>query len=381
MTLSRRRFLAASLAGLGMPTLAMNCLTGCGGLKIDSAEISDAVFLNRNENPLGPSPLAVAAISEKLLGCCNRYLDPACLKKALAIVHGLSEDMIAIGSGSTDLLQLAPELYNEQSANIVTFKEALCIDHLFAQFLDENVRLIPLNKDWSFDIEGILNAVDHNTRAVFVINPNNPTGSFMDYEACVYLLNRISEDILFFLDEAYMEFMPEGTKNGIDLIHEGWNNVVVARTFSKIYGLAGMRVGYVAASSGIIGSFKEKMIIEYLFVNCMGVYAAKAALMDKDHVARTLANTRASRSFFENAFTSLGLEYIVGDTPFILVKLGETAEVIKAELEARKIYVTSGASMELPGYLRVSYGLPKENRIFLNNLSEILPESAVKTPV
>ncbi len=375
MSISRRSFLQRSaVAAATVPFLQQLDIDTCEATTDKSIDFSmgfppDAIRLNRNENPLGPSPTAVEAAIEGVRKS-NRYADSILLRPMLAAHHDMDKDWVLVGTGSGELLKLAPLVYLRDGGNVVSTLETFRTTPSFAEKLGADVHWVRLREDGSYDIDRLLKAVDKNTKIFYLVQPNNPTGSVLDYAGLTKIADALPTDVIFLIDEAYIHFLPDG-KTGIDLLKAGYTNLLVTRTFSKAYALAGLRVGYGLGHPDIM-----KKIAAFgcgpTSTNMAGYGAAVASLEDDAHVERSRKYVQKARAFFENQFRQMGLGYISGAPTFILVDIGDKANDVREALVRRKIYVRKGEEWDLPRHLRVSYGLDEEHRAFFAALKELL---------
>ena len=376
MTLSRRKFLTRStLSAVSAPIML--------GLNIDYCEAAsdsaidwsmgfpgDAVLLNRNENPIGPSPLAIEA-AQRGVSKSFRYADPNHIRSLLAEHHGIDKDYILVGTGSGELLKLAPLAF-ARDGNVVATLESYRQTPSFAEKLGSPVKWVKLLKDdnYAYDIKGLINAVDADTRLLFAVTPNNPTGTIMSYDDLRAIADALPEQVLFVIDEAYVHFQPEG-KTGIDLVKDGHNKVLVTRTFSKAYALAGLRCGYGVGHPDIM-----KKIANFgcgpTSTNMAGFGAAIASLKDHAHVERSQKFVSESRGYYEKNFGGLGIPYVSGPPIFILAEFGNRTTAIRDELRKKHIFVRDGVEWGLPNHMRISYGLEAQNQAFFRELKKIL---------
>ena len=375
MSISRRGFLQSSaVAAASVPFLRPLNVDTCGptaqqGIDYSMGFPPDAIRLNRNENPLGPSPRAVEAACEGVR-VSSRYADSILLRPMLADHLSIDEDWVLVGTGSGEILKLAPLVYVRNGGNIVSTLESYRSTPDFATALGADIKWVRLREDGSYDVEGLLNAVDSNTKLFYLVQPNNPTGTLLDYSGLVKIADALPRDVLFLIDEAYIHFCPEG-RTGLDLLKAGYENVLVTRTFSKAYALAGLRCGYGMGHPEIMRKLAA-FGCGPTSTNMAGYGAAAASLQDDTHVLRSREYVQRSRAYFEDQFRQMGLNYLSGPPTFILVEVGERAGAIRQALLDRKIYVRSGDEWELPRHLRISYGLEAEHRAFFAAFSDLL---------
>jgi histidinol-phosphate aminotransferase len=282
----------------------------------------------------------------------------------------IDEDWVLVGTGSGEILKLAPLVCVRNGGNVVSTLESYRSTPDFATALGADIKWVRLHEDGSYDVEGLLNAVDSNTKLFYLVQPNNPTGTLLDYSGLVRIADALPRDVLFLIDEAYIHFCPEG-RTGLDLLKAGYENVLVTRTFSKAYALAGLRCGYGMGHPNIMRKLAA-FGCGPTSTNMAGYGAAAASLQDDTHVLRSREYVQRSRAYFEDQFRQMGLNYLSGPPTFILVEVGERAGAIRQALLDRKIYVRSGDEWELPRHLRISYGLEEEHQAFFAALKDLL---------
>lgn len=331
--------------------------------------ISNIIKLASNENPAGTSPLALAAMRRALDDVAS-YPDGNGfeLKSALARRYGVKLDNIVLGNGSNDVLELAARAFLRPGASAIYSRHAFAVYPLAVQAAGASGIVTPA-KSFGHDLEMMLRAIRDNTRIVFIANPNNPTGTFITGEQVHAFLGRAPKDVLIVLDEAYTEYLPDELR--YDSI--GWlaafPNLVVTRTFSKAYGLAGLRVGYALCHPDVADLLNR--VRQPFNVGSLALAAATAALEDSAFLASSRElNTQGLRQLADG-FARLGLEYIASVANFISVRVGNAAEVYQRLLRAGVI-VRPIAGYALPEYLRVTVGLPAQNERFLGALQQSL---------
>jgi len=330
-----------------------------------------AVLLNRNENPLGPSPKALECAREGI-PLSFRYADPDLIRSRLAQLHGIDKDWILVGTGSGELLSLAPLVFAREG-NVVCPLEAFRSLANDAEKLGTPVKWVKLDaeRNYAYDVDGLLAAIDRDTRILFLVTPNNPTGTTLSLDELQRIADTVPPEVLVIIDEAYVQFQPDGP-TGIDLLKTGkYRNVLVTRTFSKAYGLAGLRIGYGIGHPDIMTKI-ARFGCGPTSTNTAGFGAAIGAIEDQAHVQRSRAFVQSTRAYYEQECKNLGVRFVSGHGIFILVELGDRASAISAELQKRNIFVRTGDEWALPQYLRVSYGLEEQNRAFFAALRELL---------
>ncbi len=376
MSLSRRNFLWRSAAGVvTAPFLQQLSVDLCDASPVEVVDFSmgyspNAVRLNRNENPFGPSPKALEAIQRGLKES-NRYVVSDPLRKAIADMLGMEEEWVLLGAGSSELLKLVPLVYLRGGGNLVSTSETFRVTPAYAKLLGAQVQWVHLRSDWTYDIEGLLAAVDAQTKVLYLVNPNNPTGASLTYDQLAQIADRLPKNVLFFIDEAYYHFLPGGEKTGVDVIKSGHENVFVTRTFSKVYGLAGLRVGYGAGHPSVIkriGPFGSGFVA----LNTAGFGGALAALDDQEHIDRFTGLARKAKAFYQTELSRMGLAYVSGVSPFILVEVGPGAGTVVDRMAKEDVHVRTGQTWGMPRYIRISFGLEDQNRAAIEALGRAL---------
>lgn len=334
--------------------------------------LNRVIKLASNENPLGPSPEAIKAIA----GCAARvhlYPDAAAwtLRQALAVRLNVSPESIVIGNGSDDIIHLLGVTFLQPDNEVVQGDPSFVRYEAAALLNNALCHRVPLTPDWVHDLEAMAARCNARTRLVFIANPNNPTGTIVGREALLRLLERMPEDALLVLDEAYYEYAAGAPEypDGVDLVREG-RNVAVLRTFSKAYGLAGLRIGYGVMHPDIAQWLHRTR--EPFNVNLIAQVAALAALQDVEHVHRTVAMNEEGKQTFYDAFKALGLNYTPTFANFVWVDLGRECRPIYEALLRRGIITRTGDIFGAPTYLRVTTGTPEENALFLSALRDVL---------
>jgi len=331
------------------------------------------VKLASNENPLGMPPSAQDAMA-RALASLARYPDAAGfeLKAALAARYQVPLDWITLGNGSNDLLELATLALLQPGLAAVYAQYAFAVYRLATQARGARHILVPA-RDYGHDLDAMLAAIDADTRLVFVANPNNPTGTFLPADAMARFLHQVhaahGQRVTVLLDEAYNEFLDPDLRFDSTVWVRQYDNLIVSRTFSKAYGLAGLRVGYALAQPRLSDLLNR--VRQPFNVNALAQAAAVAALGDQDFLQRSYENNRAGKQVLTQAFSRLGLEYVPSYGNFVLVRVGDAAAVHLALLK-RGVIVRPVAGDGLPDWLRVSIGTPPENARFIAALQDVL---------
>jgi len=338
---------------------------------------ADIVKLASNENPLGPSPKALAAIQAELADL-TRYPDGAGFELKKALCNKLSTDaynigpeQITLGNGSSDILDFITRVFVNDGDDVVVSQHAFAIYGLVARMVGAHCIAAPA-KNYGHDLDAMLAAITEKTRIVFITNPNNPTGTWLGKTELVNFLDQVPENVLVLLDEAYFEYVNEADfPDGIELLPH-YPNLVITRTFSKAYGLASLRVGYGVSSPELADLLNR--VRPPFNVDSFALAAATAALTDDDYVAQSIAINNAGMQQLTAAFKTLGLSFIpsVGNFVAFRVPDGVNAMDVYKKLLARGVIVRPVANYEMPEYLRVSIGTEVENTAFIYALTAVL---------
>lgn len=330
------------------------------------------VKLASNENPRGIGPRTRAAI-DAALGEIARYPDGNGyeLKLALSRRHGVDMSAIVLGNGSNDVLELVSLAFLGPGRSAVLSQHAFAVYPLATQARGARAIVVPA-KDYGHDLEAMANAVDEDTYVLWVANPNNPTGTYAYPQQVEALLRRVPERVIVVLDEAYNEYLAADLKGDSLKWLKRHPNLVVVRTFSKAYGLAGLRVGYGLAHPSIADVMNR--VRQPFNVNSLALAAAAAALDDMEFVAKSYAENLQGLRQLEEGATALGLEYIPSFGNFVTVRVGKAMEIYKRLLRRGVIVRPVGGGYELPEHLRVTSGTPEENETFLAALGASLRE-------
>jgi len=330
----------------------------------------DVVKLASNENPFGPSPKALEAIIREMR---NLHVYPEqkslLLREALAQKTGLAEENVICGNGSDDIMQIIGSTYINPGDEIIITKNSFSLYELIARIFGGTPVMVDLdNQQVSLDKIGA--ALTDKTKIIWLTNPHNPTGTFFPKEDLTRFVNALPGHVLLVLDEAYAEFADDPTfPNGVDYVKAG-KNVFVLRTFSKFYGLAGLRIGYGLATKELVAPmFKTKMPFN---VSRLAQAGALAALEDREFLAATYANNAAGKKYLYAELERLGLAYKKTEANFILINLKKPADPIFLELMRLGVIVRPLTSFGFPEALRVSIGAPEQNEKFIAALASII---------
>ncbi|MFC2078236.1 histidinol-phosphate transaminase [Candidatus Bipolaricaulota bacterium] len=334
--------------------------------------IEDVVKLASNENPLGVSPKAVTAMKEAVERV-NFYPDAASydLRTAIARHFGFSLDQVAIGNGADDLILQLSMACLDEGDEVIASRSSFPVYDVYTHVMRAEMIKTPLAPGYRIDLDAMADRINERTKLVYVCNPNNPTGTIVRADEIDRFLKRVPECVVVVFDEAYFEMVDaEDFPDTTDLVREGRPNVIVLRTFSKAYGLAGIRLGYGFAHPDLVSTLMRiKMVFN---VNVAAQAAGIAALDDVEFLKRSVEANRIGRRFFYEAFDRLNLEYAESHTNFVLVRIGPRAEEIQQELLQTGVIVRPCCGYDLPEFLRISIGTPEQNERLIRELERLL---------
>ncbi len=337
--------------------------------------VKNAIKMASNENALGPSPKAVAAM-KKALSNTHRYPDGAsfALRTKLAAQLKVKPEELIFGNGSDEILVMAVRAFAGAGDEVVIADPTFLIYEIASTAEGAKVVKVPMKK-FRYDLGTMLSRITDRTRIVFIANPDNPVGTYTPGVALEHFLSRVPQETVVVLDEAYFEFA-RGRRDYPDGIRyvDRYPNVLVTRTFSKAYGLSGLRIGYGVAKAPVINALKK--VREPFNVNLLAQAAALAALDDKGHLKRTVNMVNAGRAYLEKAFAKLGLQPVDTATNFMLVDLKRDAKQVYEKLLRKGVIIRPMAAWGMPSFIRVTIGKDAENKRFIKSLSEILKASS-----
>ncbi|HJV86536.1 MAG TPA: histidinol-phosphate transaminase [Noviherbaspirillum sp.] len=338
---------------------------------LDEAKI---VKLASNENPLGMPESAKQAMLEALADI-GRYPDSNGfeLKQVITEKYDVPQDWITLGNGSNDILELAAHAFVQPGQSVVYAQYSFAVYPLATQAVGGRAIVVPA-KNYGHDLKSMAEAIDDSTRLVFIANPNNPTGTFLPAAEIEAFLKAVPQNVVVVLDEAYNEYLaPELQYESTTWVRQ-FPNLLVSRTLSKAYGLAGLRVGFGIAQPNVTDLMNR--IRQPFNVNSMAQAAAVAALNDADFLKKSAKlNAEGYRQLTE-AFDTMGLEYVPSSGNFVLVRVGDSDDAgarVYLALLKRGIIVRPVGNYGLPKWLRISIGLPDENAAFIDALKKVLP--------
>ena len=337
--------------------------------------IAGAAKLASNENPLGPGTLALAAIGAAL-GSLHRYPDGSgyALKKALAAhlsvgVGRITPDHLTVGNGSNEVLELAARTFVTPADEVVFSEHAFAVYPIVTQAVGARATVTPA-RSYGHDLDAMRAAVTERTPLCFIANPNNPTGTWVGSDALAGFLTSLPQHVLVLIDEAYYEYVDEpGYPNGVAWV-ERFPNLIVTRTFSKIHGLAGLRLGYGVSHPEVAGLFN--LVRQPFNVNSLALAAAEAALGDEKHIAWSRRVNQAGLWQLKDTCDALGLSYIPSVANFLCIAVPRPASDVYAALLREGVITRPVAGYGLPGHLRVTVGTEAENARFATALTRVL---------
>jgi len=327
------------------------------------------IKLASNENPFGPSPKALAALQKALAGL-NLYPDGNAfyLKEKLAEKLGVKPANLILGNGSNEIIEFAGHALLSPGTEVVVSQYCFAVYPIVTRMFGADLVTVPA-KDYGHDLPAMLRAITPKTRIVFVANPNNPTGTLVNRAELLKFVKAVPPQVLVVIDEAYIEFLEEPA-DLVPLVKSGAHpNLLLMRTFSKIYGLAGLRVGYGIAHPELAAIFEK--IRQPFNINLPAQIAAMAALDDEEHVRRTRENNLRGLQFFAKELKRMKLEQVPSAANFVLIRVGDGARVFD-ELQKRGVIVRPMAGYGLPEWLRISVGTAGENERCVAALKKVL---------
>jgi histidinol-phosphate aminotransferase len=333
-------------------------------------KLKKVIKLASNENAYGPSPKVYQAMLKEAK-IVNRYPDGGCfyLRKALAKHLSIHPDSLIFGNGSDEIIVMAIRAFVSEGDEVVIAKPSFLIYDIAARLEGAVIKEVPL-KNFRYDLDGMRSAVTAKTKIIFIGNPDNPAGTFVTESQLVAFLKSIRPDILVFVDEAYFEFVNDKSYPDTIKLMKSFKNVVVTRTFSKMYGLAGLRLGYGIADEEIVGILNR--LREPFNANSIAQAAAVACLQDKTYYRRIGREVVSERNKLYRELKKMGLAYVETSTNFVLVDIKQNSTGVCGELLKKGVIVRDMAFWGLTNYLRVSIGAPSENAEFIRTLKIVL---------
>lgn len=328
--------------------------------------------LNNNENPLGPPPGAQEVMKRfpPPQGAVYPSGDSYRLRREIAAMHDIDPEQILVGNGANEVITFVIKAFCEKGDNIITADKTFAVYEWVATFSGIEARVIPLVRE-SFDDQTMLKAIDERTKILFVCNPNNPTGTYWSKETMTNFLDAVDGKQIVVIDEAYFEFVEEADfPNGMELI-EQYPNVVVFRTFSKMYGLAGLRIGYLAGDMNVVDMVRRTCVV--YSVNSIAQEAAQAALQDDtNHIQRTRNLIRESKSFLCEELSRMGLSLIVGEGNFLIARLPGSDTLAYRKLMREGVMIRPMTGFRYPNHIRITLAKMEAMEAFVGALKKIM---------
>jgi histidinol-phosphate aminotransferase len=328
---------------------------------------TDIIKMASNENPLGPSPKAVAAMT-KALSEAHIYPDGFGfkLREALANKFDVAIEQTILGNGSNEIIEFIGHAFLRPGDNVITAEHAFVVYKLMATLFGAETIEVP-DPGFVHDLDAMLAAITPKTKELFIANPNNPTGTVVRFDALQRFMDKVPEHVVVVIDEAYYEFMHE-PPDTMKFVKEG-RNVILLRTFSKIQGLAGLRIGYGIGPAELISVVHKTR--QPFNANAIAQAGALAGLLDDEHQSKTRQITDEGRAYLENEFASMGLECVPSHANFVLVKVGDGDKVFQKMLD-KGVIVRAMAEYKLPDWVRISVGTMEQNLRCIATLKETL---------
>lgn len=327
----------------------------------------DIIKLASNENPLGMSPKAKVAL-EKTIPDAHRYPEQYALTQALSAFYGVDPEMVIVGNGSNDVLDLVARTFLNDGDEAISSQYAFAVYPIATQSVGATNVIVPA-KAYGHDLPAMLQAITPRTKVIWIANPNNPTGTFVAYVEVQQFLKQVSPEVVVVLDEAYYEYLaPEDRVKTTDWLDD-YPNLIIVRTFSKVYGLAGLRIGYGIMSKEIASLISR--VRQPFNVSTLAVAAATAALEDTAFVEKTVQLVNEGRKQLTQGLRALNLEYLPAYGNFVTFRVAD-AESVNLKLLKKGVIVRPLGGYHMADWLRVTIGLPRENKRFLHALSSVL---------
>ena len=333
--------------------------------------------LNNNENPLGPPPVAQSIIKRFPPHSASIYPsgDAYHLRYKLANRFGLNPEQFLVGNGANEVITFVIKAFCQEGDNIITADRTFAVYEWVAEFSGFEARLVPL-KNFGFDDEGMLSHIDERTKILFVCNPNNPTGSYWSEDKLRNFLDKINGRQIVVVDEAYFEFVEkEDYPDSIKLLSE-YPNLVVFRTFSKMYGLAGLRIGYLVGSLDVVNIIRRTCVV--YSVNVLAQEAAFAAIDDQEHIFKTREMVKKGKDFLVKELDLLRLQYVNGEGNFIMIKLPMSDSLAYRKLMSKGIMVRTMTGFRFPNWIRVTINKLEVMEAFIEALSKVLNTARIE---
>ncbi|HIE26591.1 TPA: histidinol-phosphate transaminase, partial [Candidatus Poribacteria bacterium] len=326
--------------------------------------------LASNENPLGPAPMAVSAIkaaAEKV----NLYPDGNSyyLKNDLAKHLNVKLENLILGNGSNEVLTIIGDTFVSPGDEVIYSEQAFVVYFLVANVCGAKSITTPL-LDYTHDLQAMADCITDKTKVIFIANPNNPTGTMVNAQQVEAFMRRVPDDVLVAFDEAYYEYVErDDYPQTLKYVHDG-RNVIVLRTFSKIYGLAGLRIGYGISNENVIELMNK--VRQPFNASLIAQAAAQASLKDTEHVEKSRRNNSEGKQYLYAKLAELGIDYVPSEGNFILIHLNRSGQEVTDELLKFGVIVRPTTGYKFPNSIRVTVGTPEQNKRFIEALREVL---------
>jgi histidinol-phosphate aminotransferase len=334
--------------------------------------VTEIIKMASNENPIGPSPKACEAIVNNL---SKIHLYPLSgspyLRNILSEKLGINTDEIIFGNGSDDLIEILLLTFLKQGEHALTVSPTFSEYFLMTKAVGGECRFVPLERDFTFNFDRLNELINKYTKVIFLANPNNPTGTYFNSSYFIRFMENVSSAKIVVLDEAYAEYVEAEDFPKSFHLREKFKNLVIMRTFSKAYGLAGLRVGYAVANKNIIALMDK--VRQPFNVNSLAQVAACAAICDENHLKKIFKMNLEGKYYLYSSFDRMGLDYIKSQANFILVAVGDGLKVSEGLLKEGIIVRYMG--QQLHEYIRVTVGTMEENEIFIKKLMKVMGET------
>jgi histidinol-phosphate aminotransferase len=339
--------------------------------------IAGSIKLASNENPLGPSPAALQAIADCYRNI-NYYPDGSAFKlgKRLAQKYGLDPACLTFGNGSNDVLELVARAFLTPNHSAVYSEYAFAVYPIVVQAIGAKANVAPAfaathaAMPMGHDPEALIDSIDDSTRVMFIANPNNPTGTWLGPDTVATMLDRIPDRVIVVLDLAYLEYMDDALKPDINRLLNDHQNLIITGTFSKVYALAGLRIGYGISHPDIADLLNR--VRQPFNTNMIAQAAALAALDDDEHIRQSIRLNDEGKAYLQQQFDALGLKYLPSMGNFLTVDMQQDAAPVYDALLKQGVIVRPVANYRMPNHLRVTVGTDEQNRRFIQALSGVL---------
>ena len=332
--------------------------------------LKEVIKLASNETSIGPSPLAVEAIKKEVENI-NLYPEGSSrlLREKIAHKLKIDKEMIIVGNGADNIIALVGSAFINEGDEIITGEITFPAYETITKIMGG--KAIPVKfKDYTYNLEEIVHQINERTKLIFICNPNNPTGTIVNKEAVDKFMRQIPEDIVIVFDEAYYDYVEDKNyPDSLSYVLEG-KNIIILRTFSKIAGIAGVRIGYGIAKPELIGYLRQ--VASPFPANRLAQVAAAASLDDEEHRRKVLRSNQEGKRYLYRELKKLGFFYVPTEANFVFIDLKEDAEVIFEKLLKEGVIIRPGKTWGCPNFIRVTIGTINENRKFIQALKEVL---------